>query len=165
MLKKFCGFEIAVTNMIYCASKDGFASTKFHSKVDGAGKTLIIIRSADGSVFGGFTDLGFDSTSSYKTDPKAFLFHVTKESKIESNCGGSNAMYCSSSYAATFGSGHDLYICDNSDSSNSSYSNLGNSYKCPEGTTYGNDDAKAYFAGAYNFTTKEIEAFSFIAAE
>lgn len=37
-------------------------------------------------------------------------------------------MYCSSSYGPAFGGGNDLNICDNSNISANSYSNLGFSY-------------------------------------
>lgn len=39
------------------------------------------------------------------------------------------AVYCNPSYGPTFGAGHDLYICDNSNMEATSYSNLGYSYQ------------------------------------
>jgi len=66
--------------------------------------------------------------------------------------------YDGSNYHATFGGGHDLYLCDNCNTTNSSYTNLGHSYTL-EGFTYGNQDTKDFLAGSYNFTVTEIEVY------
>jgi len=57
----------------------------------------------------------------------------------------------------SFGGGHDFYLCDNCNTVNSSYSNLGHTYKTPAGITYGTQEAMNYLAGSYNFLVDEIE--------
>lgn len=74
-------------------------------------------------------------------------------------------MYGAPNYHVTFGGGHDIYLCDNCNTTNSSYSNFGHTYKCPDGFAYGSNEAKNYFAGSYNFMTDEIEVFKFVVAE
>ena len=62
-----------------------------------------------------------------------------------------NAIYCNSGYGPTFGGGHDLYISDNPQVNQSSYSNCCYTY---------NVKASNYLAGQYNFKTTEIEVFN-----
>jgi len=71
----------------------------------------------------------------------------------------SYAIHVSSSFGPTFGVGADLYICNDSNTSNSSYSNIGVSYKHPN-YGYGSNKAKSFLAGSYNFRTKEIEVYT-----
>ena len=70
-----------------------------------------------------------------------------------------NAIYCHLSYGPTFGNGYDFYIADNSNVVNTSYSNLGSTYKHPE-YAYGTNEAKCFLAGSYNFQTVEIEVYT-----
>ena len=67
------------------------------------------------------------------------------------------AMYCSPSYGATFGGGHDLYIVNNTNQS--SHGDLGNTYQPPAGYQHGTSETQSLFAGSYYFTPTEIEAF------
>jgi hypothetical protein len=69
------------------------------------------------------------------------------------------AIYCNPSYGATFGGGHDLYIFNNANSNQSSYSNLGATYQPPPGYQYNTQQTQALFAGSKNFTPTEIEVF------
>ena len=56
-------------------------------------------------------------------------------------------------------------ICDNANTVNSSYSNLGYTYKCPNGISYSTTEANSYFAGSYNFMIDELEVYKVVAAE
>jgi hypothetical protein len=47
--------------LIYRGSRDGFKAAVFHSKCDKKGPTLIIIKSEFGKIFGGFTDIEWNS--------------------------------------------------------------------------------------------------------
>ena len=70
-----------------------------------------------------------------------------------------NAIYCNSSYGATFGGGNDLCIYNNANANQHSYSNLGNTYQPPAGHQQGTQQTKSLFAGNYNFTPTEVEVF------
>ena len=70
-----------------------------------------------------------------------------------------NAIYCNPSYGAAFGGGHDLYICNNANANQNSYSNLGNTYQPPAGYQQSTQQTQSLFAGNYNFTPTEIEVF------
>ena len=65
-----------------------------------------------------------------------------------------NSVYHNSGYGWTMGGGHDLYLCNNCNSTNSSYSGLGNSYQAP------NDNNM--LAGSYNFTVSDFEVFHLV---
>lgn len=41
-------------NSLYRASQDGFEAAQFHSKSDNKPNTLVLIKSANGNVFGGY---------------------------------------------------------------------------------------------------------------
>ena len=53
----------------------------------------------------------------------------------------------------TFGGGHDLHICDQPNTSNSSYTSP-NAYEFPQGKD------KNWLAGSYNFKVLEIEVYT-----
>ena len=75
------------------------------------------------------------------------------------------AIYGTSGYHITFGGGHDLYLCDNANTTNSSYSNLGHTYKPPNGITYSSTEANNFLAGSYNFMVDEIEIYKLAITE
>jgi len=65
------------------------------------------------------------------------------------------ATMANASYLATFGGGHDFMLCDNCNTTNSSYSNFGHTYEMK-------GKAKESLCGAYNFTVKEVETYQVI---
>jgi len=84
---------------------------------------------------------------------------------MEQHQNHSNALYHYASYSASFGGGHDFSICDIANTINSSYSNLGYTYKPPVGITYSSTEANNYLAGSYNFMIDEIEVYKFAVSE
>ena len=63
------------------------------------------------------------------------------------------AIKCKSNYGTTFGGGHDIYISPNSNTSGSSYSNLGHTYQPPTGQQC------TFFTGAPHFNVTDFEVF------
>jgi len=148
---------------IYKASKDTFNTNVFHAKCDNQGETVTIIQSDNGNIFGGYSPLPWSNSGSYTYDTRTFLFSLKNKNgkapcKFANNTNNKHSIYNSSSYGPTFGGGHDLYICNSSNTQKSSYSNLGYSYKVPK-HIYGSNEAKNFLAGGYNFLTKEIEVY------
>jgi len=148
--------------LVYKATKDGFTCNAFHQKCNNKGETVAVIQSTNGNIFGGYTPLSWQDTGSYTNDQRCFIFSLVnkdnKPCKIDNQGTNKNSQYNSSGYGPTFGGGHDLYICDNSNSNTSSYTNLGYSFRFVGGI-YGSNEAKNFLAGSYNFQTKEIEVF------
>eukprot|EP01080_Neovahlkampfia_damariscottae_P002757 gene2757-4165_t len=153
--------------LCYQATKDGFSASNFRSTCSGKGETITIIKTNLGYIFGGYTPLSWSTTNQYQYNNQSFLFSFKNASndapkKLDNNGphhSNQYSVYQGSSYGPTFGGGHDLYICSNSNTLNQSYSNLGHSYSLP-GYTYGTQQIKNYLAGSYNFTISEIEVYS-----
>jgi len=152
--------------IIYKATKDGFDANTFRSFCSSKGPTITVIKSSNGYIFGGYTPISWGSNNNYQYDNKSFLFSFKNTNgsqavKMENNGphhANQYSIYNGSNYGPTFGGGHDIYICSGSNSTNSSYSNLGHSYSLT-GFTYSSTQIQSYLAGSYNFTTSDIEVF------
>ena len=106
-------------------------------------------------MFGGYTDLNWSGDGGYKMDRNAFLFSLINEKNkpFKMECTEPKyAIYYHNSVGPTFGGGQDLYINDYSNITNVNYSNLGHSFKRPQGFD-------THLAGSYKFIVSEIEVF------
>ena len=107
----------------------------------------------------------FLGSGQYKSSNVSFLFSLRNPNNMQPfKCpiiNGKNvqAIYCNSSYGATFGGGHDLYIANNANTNQYLYSNLGHTYQPPAGYQYNTPQTQSLFAGSYKFTPTEIEVF------
>ncbi len=119
-------------NLLYRATRDGFTAQAFHLRCDQIKNTITIIKNNLNYVFGGYASADWNSHGSYTYDPNAFLFSLKrngtsfKDKFIITN--PNYALYGHANYGPTFGSGHDLHICNQSNISNGCYSGLGNAY-------------------------------------
>jgi hypothetical protein len=169
---KICAFPFDKDRkLIFRASQDGFGCDAFHAKCNEIPNTLIIIKSQNGNVFGGYTEQSWFGHYNFKNDKNAFLFslinHLNTPYKLKCN-DPDKAIYCGSYppdyYLFEFGC-KDLSICTHSNLIKSSYSKLGNSYSKPN---YGKDDCLMgppladflLLAGSENFLVEEIEVFT-----
>ena len=76
-LKYLCDFPIdQKCNLIYRASRDGFEAFNFNAKCDNKPNTLVIIKSTNGNVFGGYTEQSCSSEVYYKDDRNSFIFSL-----------------------------------------------------------------------------------------
>jgi hypothetical protein len=142
-------------SLIYQASRDGFSSSSFHSKCNGNTGTLVVIKSSNSNIFGGYTNADW-SGYSYQYDSNAFLFSLVNSYNYPVKMLVFNPQYaiCSSpNYGPVFGNGHDLFI---SSDYSVSYSNLGYGYQLP---SYLPHDSKSFLAGSYNFRAIEVEVY------
>lgn len=154
-------------SLLYRASRDGWRVSTFHSMCDGKGPTLTAIKTANGCVFGGYTDVTWDSQGRNTTSSNAWLFSIksiagTPPTKMPiKRSARSYATFRAGNYGPTFGGGHDLYVSDNANMCQSSYSNLGHTYTIPPGHgTTGSVKAQTFLAGTYNFTPIELEVYA-----
>ena len=142
--------KIIKYTLLFRATRDGYRSSNFHSKCDGKSNTVTLVETMTGRRFGGFSDAQWDQSGSHKTGSNGFLFSLDNN-EIYYNKDNRYNIYCHSSYGPTFGTGHDFYICDSCNSSNSSYDNSGNSYET---------NGKQYaLAGSNNFLVRDYEVF------
>ena len=146
--------------LLYRGSRDGFGTDDFHNKCDNHFKTITIIETTKGFIFGGYTQATWSSSSGkYTNDPNAFLFSLVNRFNkpfLSKVINVNTAIYSFSSCGPTFGSGHDICICDNSNTSEQSSSNFPHSYSQPKDI---NDPNGNYLCDSRNFQVKEIEVF------
>ncbi len=152
--------------LLYRATRDGFTGQAFHSKCDGKGNTITIIKSNLNNVFGGYASSAWNSSGNYINDPNSFLFSLRRtgvsfKDKFTVKK-ASSALYGNSGDGPIFGGGCDIYICNQSNTNIGSYSYFGNSYNLPDRYTHGGN-AKDVLAGNHNqWTTTEIEVYQII---
>jgi hypothetical protein len=161
-LNSACGFSVEQRwKLLYRASVDGFQAADFHRKCDNQKNTLTIIMSLQNkNVFGGYANVAWDSTSGYKPDDGSFIFSFKDKTFLKLNCiNKTNSITCKKHYGATFGA-FDIFISDQSNCNDSSFSNLGQSYALPPGFTVNTDPAKSFLAGSLKFKVEEIEVFT-----
>jgi hypothetical protein len=156
--KELLGTELKL-DLLYRASRDGWAAQNFHSKCDNQGATVSVIRSTGGYVFGGYADVAWTSNGQYTASSESFLFALQYPSgvtpvKMPLVQNHHHAVFGQSSYGPTFGSRHDIYVADNASSNSTSYTNLGQTYQLPAG-----QNAQTFLTGARNFQAAEIEVF------
>jgi hypothetical protein len=64
--------------LLYRGSRDGFNASSFHNKCDHNGTTLTVAKSnIYQRVFGGYTQISWDTNGYWQQDDNAFLFSVT----------------------------------------------------------------------------------------
>ncbi|KAJ5069790.1 pep-cterm sorting domain-containing protein [Anaeramoeba ignava] len=101
----------------FSAKRDGFNSKNWHKAVDGKGKTLVIIKTKDNFIFGGFTQVGFNGNKGRINDSNAFIFSLRndkgdrKPEKFTIKQGKEgNAIYYNLSYGPIFGCKYKSYF-------------------------------------------------------
>lgn len=163
--------KISVLSLLFRGSEHSFDASIFHEKCDQMGKTLILVKSEKGNVFGGVCSISWNSPKEERAFMAngSFVFsmdHKTLHELTEEN--DKRAIYCHESYGPAFNGGFVLNnFCDRVDKevqgkrgmypNYAAFSTLGRHYKFdnPDKKV----DAKAYLAGASPFVVKEYEVF------
>ncbi|KAJ5069258.1 hypothetical protein M0811_11743 [Anaeramoeba ignava] len=147
----------------FSAKRDGFNSQNWHSKVGGKGKTLVIIKTKDNFIFGGFTKVGFNGNPGYIGDSNAFIFSLRNDkgdripAKFTYN-GNGYAIYSRSDLGPVFGDDYNDFLLGSN--LQPGYSHFGRSYNLPNGINYGTNESKSYLAGSHNsWVVDELESY------
>ncbi|KAJ5079697.1 hypothetical protein M0811_04007 [Anaeramoeba ignava] len=146
----------------FSAKIDGFNSKKWHSICDDKGKTLVIIKTKQNFIFGGFTQVGFNGNTEYINDSNAFIFSLRNDkgdripAKFTYKQGG--AIYSNLNSGPTFGDGsNDFWLSSNLQPG---YSNFGRSYNLPNGITYNTNESYSYLTGSFDkWVVDEVESY------
>lgn len=126
--------------LLYRPSRDGYSPENFHRLCDSKGPTLILVKTSDNYVFGGYNPLSWINENMYNETEDAFIFSVSdgkyrrplkcpvkkakKNFAIKQNI---------QEYSPGFGETNDADLFIAFKNINNSYSYLGNTYSCPEG--------------------------------
>lgn len=100
-------------NLIYRATKDGDASKNFHSKCDFIGPNIILIKTKEDYIFGGFTtkswkhlfkDINKDEPElgTELKDEKAFGFSINEKKIYNNGNPNESIIYCNNNYGPVF---------------------------------------------------------------
>jgi hypothetical protein len=149
-------------SLLYRGTRDGFRPRDFHTKCDGHSNTLTILKAKYSSnIFGGYTMVIWDSSSTWKSDRNAFIFSLTNKDNqpLKMKVGPNehkHAIGCHSIYGPTFG--YDIHIANNANTTMSSSSNLGDCYSHPQ-YEFETDEAAYFLAGSEWFQLDEIEIY------
>mmetsp|Transcript_9594 Transcript_9594/g.14166 ORF Transcript_9594/g.14166 Transcript_9594/m.14166 type:complete len:568 (-) Transcript_9594:29-1732(-) len=158
-LNKWYGELRQKWKLIYRATRDGWTSQNWHSKVDNKGATLTLLRHSNGSIFGGYTPIKWMSTGADKYDDHSWIFslknpHDNKSYKFPKIPNiRQRSVYHASGYGPWFGN-NDIIIYSNPNTSTSSNAKLGKAYDYKL-----SHNAQSFFTGQNNFTLNEIETF------
>jgi hypothetical protein len=158
-LLRLCEFSLRHKwTLLYRGTRDGFRARDFHSKCDAHNNTLTILKTFGSSyIFGGFTSIGWDSRGGFKSDPNAFLFSLTNKDNQSikmRQIHSTYSIFCHSTCGPSFGISHDLHICNDSNTKEDCYSNLGDSYHHPIPS-----QGVSYLPGSCQLTLSEIEVY------
>ncbi|KAJ5070877.1 kelch-like protein [Anaeramoeba ignava] len=151
----------------YSAKIDGFDYKKWHEKCDDKGKTLVIIKTKDNFIFGGFTQIGWiSSKNDHSFDENAFLFSLKNPRNDPPQKFPINLKSEAKKYAVFYGpemgpffGNWDLCFIDRNLENGHSW-NFGYSYILPKGIYYSTNESKNYLAGRDGqWKSEEIECF------
>ena len=136
--------------LLYRKSRDSAQSMSFHFKCDYMKGTLVLIKTEDNLIFGGYTNETWSGYNLSKKDDTAFVFSLTnlKACNVKS---GFDAIFCSPSYGPYFQGGFVLY--DYFDSKG------GECFKSADSNYDGLIQDYELNNGKKNFKVKEIEVF------
>jgi hypothetical protein len=153
-------------NLLWRGSRDGFTAQEFHRHCDGRANTLTLIADTNGTVFGSFTPVKWESRvvtafgeNCRKGDDslRSFLFTLQNPHGVQPRKFAvmaerkQYAIWCPSDRGPQFGYPYELFVGDGLRGATDNF-----------GKVYTNDtglNGKTFFTGAESFTVKEIEVF------
>ncbi|KAJ6248392.1 tripartite motif-containing protein [Anaeramoeba flamelloides] len=151
---------------------DGWKFQTFHQKCDQKGKSIILVKLKNKSLFGAFTAVDWDSQSGEKqsTGNKSFLFSLIsldpnfkQHLKMHIYLNKNSEIYCDSHSGPCFGNNSDLdlgYSGNRMNNNLTTRSNLGSTYKPPFDYVYRSNQSKNFLAGSSNnWDISQIEIF------
>eukprot|EP01117_Protostelium_nocturnum_P008590 TRINITY_DN3085_c0_g1_i1.p1 TRINITY_DN3085_c0_g1~~TRINITY_DN3085_c0_g1_i1.p1 ORF type:complete len:405 (+),score=130.82 TRINITY_DN3085_c0_g1_i1:1114-2328(+) len=160
IVEEWLGGNKQIGERLYRATTDGFEISSFLSKCERKGRTLVVIESVGGWIFGGYAASDWINNSAWVNSTENFLFtlknpHAIPPTKYPITTYPQNGQYCSPSNYA-FGGGHDISIYNQSNANQTSYTNFPYAYS--DTTGKGNNT----FTGSRNFQAKEVEVYSIL---
>ena len=162
-LIELCGFiRDDKWMLLYRGTRDSFSAKSFHFKCNGKTPTLTIYQVKESNfIFGAYTNVKWDSSNEFKSDPNAFIFSLTNKYNKPCKLNASKDDYsikCSPLNGPSFGYGPDICVGFYPNYKAQCYSNLGFSYKHPQ-YNWESIEARTFLAGYEHFRLNEIEVY------
>ena len=89
-------------DLLYAITRDSCDSNVFHQTCDNQGPTVTVLYNPHNSLYGGYSQVSWDTTSSWKSDSKAFLFRLQYNGLAAPykfpHKGGNTDVYCDPSW-------------------------------------------------------------------
>ncbi|CAH3180831.1 unnamed protein product, partial [Porites lobata] len=130
--------------------------TQFHRRCDGKRDTVTIIKKGK-YVFGGYTDIPWESSGGWGFTRKAFIFSISNKEELDPFVSEvrwpDRAIDRWSWYGPVFG--YDIEIANNANNNSFSYARLGWYYPAPAAV----QDRYTILAGTESFSPDEVEVF------
>jgi hypothetical protein len=139
---------------IYNGSRDGWEIAVFKQKVFNKGPTLIILKTSQGAICGGYTSKNWDGSGNFTDDIDAFVFNMTHK-YIPNN---SQKAICTTPYGFSFG---DLILFLTSDTTLNQH-NQGCSLTGKDGGYDIEGDVSPLTNQVYEFTCAQLEVYKVI---
>jgi len=154
LIKLWLNNKEFTAELLYRKTRDGSMPKDFHDKCDNKGITITIIETTKGNVFGGYTELEWDSNSYNKTDKSTFIFSFNNKEKYTAK-NNNNSIFCGSCFGPYFGYTGNPEIYFYNDLNEGGACNTSNKYTfLPEGKTITNEEK--------TWNIKEIEVYKII---
>jgi len=116
------------SELLYRKTRDGSSPYDFHNKCDNKGATITFIETTKGYKFGGYTELQWDQSETYKTDQSTFLFSFNHMQKYTAR-NNKESMRCFPGDGPSFGGlVPEIYLTGTL--------NKGHSFEFPENTFF-----------------------------
>jgi len=142
--------------LCYRASDHGWSAWSFHNRCDEKNNTVTIIQNFE-YMFGGYTDIPWDTSNNYGSTSNAFVFSLRNKKGLDPFKSmvktPSRAIFKSSASGPTFGD--DIKIVHDANTHKDSFARLGHSYPVPSGVNAQTMD----LAHSYYFYPNEVEVF------
>ena len=114
--------------LLYRATRDGDTVNDFHNKCDNKSPILVLGKTPQNYIFGGFTKLNLKYTKDeYLSDSEAFVFSINQKKKFISN-DKNNSIYSLPNYCVIFGNGSNSLQIEDNILKNKHWSNPNGSY-------------------------------------
>ena len=136
-------------NLLYKATVDSDKAQAFHNKCDSVNNSLVLVKSANGKRFGGYTTCNWRGNNIEKRDENAFVFSLDKL-KTYDVIPGEDAIGCYPNYGPVFlGCQIRLY--------NEFFTKGGTTYE--KGLNYNTEEDFELSGGLNKFEVKEVEVY------
>lgn len=137
--------------LLFRATRDGERAADFIRMCNGKSPTLTIIKTTEGNIFGGYTEVKWEKTftDEFRYDPNAFIFSFYNNMKISPN-NPNEAVKMGFNDGPKFGAGCDIYIPDKCITGRTGYTHT---------ITYQTKTNYEINGGNYTFQVEDYEVF------